>query len=330
MAQPFALAARSPRRHHPRLLVPVLAGLLLVSAAGAWVWHQGWLASWLGPGDDSAHAVVLSITSQPAGAAISIDGHDRGHTPANVGVAPGRHTVVLQAPEFIPSRREVTVGADGSSLALTLWARQPQLAHLRPTYPGASIAAAAFVRDGRLGLVIGLPAGGREAWLLDPAAGSLERIGPAGQWAALAVAPDGARVAYLAASMGALPATVATQTLPGSSPNTRLDEVWVSGAEREAAPRRVLQLPQGNERLVDLSWSPDGQQLLLVTRQTLTLGGEQTRPFVLYPSDLPAPAASIQGADGLHRVFRGWLAHLGHEAFTDRLDHSQAGRRSAK
>ena len=221
MAQPFALAARNPGRHHPRLLVPVLAALLLVSAAGAWVWQQGWLASWLGPGNDSAHAVVLNVASQPTGAAISVDGHDRGHTPADVGVAPGPHTVLLQAPEFIPSRREVIVGADGSSLALTLWARQPQLTHLRPTYPGASIAAAAFVRDGRLGLVIGLPAGGREAWLLDPAAGSLERIGPAGQWAALAIAPDGARVAYLAASVGAPPATVTTQTLPGSSPNTR-------------------------------------------------------------------------------------------------------------
>ena len=70
MAQPFALVARNRRRHHPRLLVPVLAALLLVSAAGGWVWQQGWLASWLGRGDDSAHAVVLSIASQPAGTAM--------------------------------------------------------------------------------------------------------------------------------------------------------------------------------------------------------------------------------------------------------------------
>jgi hypothetical protein len=45
------------------------------------------------------------------------------------------------------------------------------------------------------------------------------------------------------------------------------------------------------------------------------LGGEQTHPFVLYPSGLPAPVSPIRGADELHQVFRGWLAHLGHEAF---------------
>jgi hypothetical protein len=47
------------------------------------------------------------------------------------------------------------------------------------------------------------------------------------------------------------------------------------------------------------------------------LGGEQTHPFVLYPCDLPAPESPIRGADELHRVLRGWLAHLGHEAFAE-------------
>jgi len=47
------------------------------------------------------------------------------------------------------------------------------------------------------------------------------------------------------------------------------------------------------------------------------LGGEQTHPFVLYPADLPDPPGLIQGADELHKVLRGWLAHLGHDAFAD-------------
>jgi hypothetical protein len=45
------------------------------------------------------------------------------------------------------------------------------------------------------------------------------------------------------------------------------------------------------------------------------LGGEQTHPFVLFPADLPCPPQPVHGAEELHRVFRGWLAHLGHAAF---------------
>jgi uncharacterized membrane protein YvlD (DUF360 family) len=40
------------------------------------------------------------------------------------------------------------------------------------------------------------------------------------------------------------------------------------------------------------------------------LGGPQSRGFVLYPAELPAPA-EIVGAEALHRVLRGWLTHLG-------------------
>jgi hypothetical protein len=188
------------------------------------VWQRGWLGSSLGRDDGPANAVALGITTQPAGAGISVDGHERGRAPANIGVAPGRHTLVVEAPKFISARHEVTVGSDGASLAISLWAREPQLTHLRPTYPGASIAAASFVSDGRIGVLIELPAGGREAWLLDPAAGSLERVGPAGQWAALALAPDAARVAYLAASIGAPATTASTRTVPGSAASSRLVE----------------------------------------------------------------------------------------------------------
>ncbi|GJF01505.1 phage holin family protein [Pseudonocardia sp. D17] len=41
------------------------------------------------------------------------------------------------------------------------------------------------------------------------------------------------------------------------------------------------------------------------------LGGPQSRGFLLYPADLPAPG-EIVGAEALHRVLRGWLTHLGH------------------
>jgi len=36
------------------------------------------------------------------------------------------------------------------------------------------------------------------------------------------------------------------------------------------------------------------------------LGGPQTRPFLLYPAELPPPAEQVVGAEELHRVLAGW------------------------
>jgi uncharacterized membrane protein YvlD (DUF360 family) len=46
------------------------------------------------------------------------------------------------------------------------------------------------------------------------------------------------------------------------------------------------------------------------------LGGTQSHPFVLHPADLPWPAAPVVGAEAVHQVFRGWLAALGHAAYS--------------
>src|SRR5262249_22075438 len=45
------------------------------------------------------------------------------------------------------------------------------------------------------------------------------------------------------------------------------------------------------------------------------LGGSQTRPFILHPAQLPAPAEPVVGAEALHRVLAGWrhLAEHGGE-----------------
>ncbi len=40
------------------------------------------------------------------------------------------------------------------------------------------------------------------------------------------------------------------------------------------------------------------------------LGGPQTRPFVMYPTELPAPEEEIVGAEAVHRVLMGWRTHL--------------------
>ena len=47
------------------------------------------------------------------------------------------------------------------------------------------------------------------------------------------------------------------------------------------------------------------------------LGGDQTHPFLLYPSDLPASETPLVGAEEVHGQLRSWLAHLGHEAFAE-------------
>jgi uncharacterized membrane protein YvlD (DUF360 family) len=40
------------------------------------------------------------------------------------------------------------------------------------------------------------------------------------------------------------------------------------------------------------------------------LGGPQTRPFLLYPAQLPAPPEPLIGAEAVHRILAGWRRHL--------------------
>ena len=103
-------------------------------------------------------------------------------------------------------------------------------------------------------------------------------------------------------------------------------------------PWQVLQAdsyPHCADIMVNSMWDPQTEEVAAFEHLVGShggLGGEQTHPFVLYPSGLPAPARPIRGADELHQVFRGWLAHLGHDAFAEhQLDsaarHGRAGQR---
>jgi hypothetical protein len=47
------------------------------------------------------------------------------------------------------------------------------------------------------------------------------------------------------------------------------------------------------------------------------MGGSQSYPFVLAPTDLEWPRDEVVGAEAVHRVFRGWLAGLGQHAYAD-------------
>jgi uncharacterized membrane protein YvlD (DUF360 family) len=45
------------------------------------------------------------------------------------------------------------------------------------------------------------------------------------------------------------------------------------------------------------------------------LGGTQGFPFVLHPSELDWPEGEVVGAERVHRIFRAWLAELGHSSY---------------
>jgi uncharacterized membrane protein YvlD (DUF360 family) len=50
------------------------------------------------------------------------------------------------------------------------------------------------------------------------------------------------------------------------------------------------------------------------------MGGTQSFPFVLHPSELEWPEAEVVGAERVHRIFRGWLAGLGQTSYASEVD----------
>jgi uncharacterized membrane protein YvlD (DUF360 family) len=49
------------------------------------------------------------------------------------------------------------------------------------------------------------------------------------------------------------------------------------------------------------------------------MGGPQSFPFVLHPSELAWPGEEVIGAERVHRIFRGWLAELGHAGYASEV-----------
>ena len=46
------------------------------------------------------------------------------------------------------------------------------------------------------------------------------------------------------------------------------------------------------------------------------MGGTQSYPFVLHPAELTWPDEPVVGSETVHRILRGWLVALGHEAYS--------------
>ncbi len=73
--------------------------------------------------------------------------------------------------------------------------------------------------------------------------------------------------------------------------------------------------------LVNSAWWPETEEVAAFEELVGShggLGGGQAHPFVLAPADWRWPEEPVVGAERLHRILRGWLADLGHDAYRDR------------
>jgi hypothetical protein len=72
--------------------------------------------------------------------------------------------------------------------------------------------------------------------------------------------------------------------------------------------------------LVNSAWWPEIEEVAAFEELVGShggLGGGQAHPFVLAPADWRWPEEPVVGAEQLHRILRGWLADLGHDAYRD-------------
>lgn len=215
----------------------------------------------------SAPAGGIRLVGVPTDVSASIDGQEIAHTSPTMAVPIGEHVVAFHGQRILDASYRVTVHAnEQTALTPDLRLRAPLIWRLRPTYPGSTIVAASFLSDGRVALIEALPPGDDDQlWLVD-SSGEPRRVGPPDQTHVSAVSPDGDRVAYLV--QGIMPSK------RSNGPN----QVWIAGSDDESA-HRFLALTPGTapEDFTDVSWAPDGQHLLVVSRLTDRSGGSWSR-----------------------------------------------------
>jgi hypothetical protein len=171
-------------------------------------------------------------------------------------------------------QRQLDISSD-MHVNVTMFERRPDAVQLKPAYPGASINAATFLDDGRVALAMGLPgqAGDgmiNEAWIFDPASGTLTPFAASGNPRAgiVVASPDGDRVAYARPVQG------------DSTQRKRLAEVVVAKSDGATAapvfalaPAKDTSAKGEVEEVLDVAWAPDSRRLLVVVRLAGVAGG---------------------------------------------------------
>jgi PEGA domain len=286
-----------------------VAGVLVVLAVGslaavAALGRPDALAS--GPG------VPFSIVSHPSNARVWLDDRERGRTPLDLSITPGRHSLSMRAPGAQEGRYEVDVGAYGATLDASLFRSQPALSHVRAALPGASLSDVRLLTDRQLALSVMLGPDRLEAWRLDPATGLTTPMLTDIAARRVVVAGDGAHIAYVGREIGP-PATGTTQPEASASVLWLLREPF-SGTYAGWRP------PLG-EVVLDGSWSPQADGLLVLTGRPASssdtpsatrvwwvdASAESAHELRSLPS-LVVPGSETWSPDGQHVAF---MAHAG-------------------
>lgn len=272
-----------------RLALAVLVAALAAGVVGLWLAGFGGTLRGLLPGGRAVAGGPpgeLIVTSDPPGTGLIVDGSVRGRTPLTLSLPSGERHLVLRLAGYadLPLTVEVAAGRT-SAVAGILWRATPVVRQLRPPLPGASIAGAQFLDDGRVALTVTLPPGAeQQIWIVDDA-GAARRVGPSQARLAVALSPDGARVAYAAAPTTMPGMAAGAEPLPG--------ELWIAGADGTDPGALRLALPPttATERLVDLAWTPDSRHLIAVAELRPEGGGVRSRLLLL---DADTDAAPIE------------------------------------
>jgi hypothetical protein len=200
---------------------------------------------------------TFAVDSEPAGATVHGEGYDYGRTPAAISAPTGK-ILTLQRDGFL----DAFAISSGGPLSIQLWNARPEVRTIRPPAPGELITSANFLPGGRVALAVQVPpTGEHQAWAYDPIAAAVERLGDAVAPGALpvsvAIAPDGVAAA----------AIVHLDGLDGA-PSDRLELDDADGQHdllsNDAAVR--------GERLLDVSWSPTGDGVLVLVQQPVNGG----------------------------------------------------------
>jgi hypothetical protein len=141
--------------------------------------------------DRAAGDAPFHLESTPSGAAVRIDGANRGKTPLDTWLSPGQHALSLHHPDTLDDDQALPAAEAEAHVKVALWRQRPEVVQVRPVYPGASLVDARFLDGGQVALLIGLsqragaPGAGRELWRLDPTTGAAGRRGEAQPFALL-------------------------------------------------------------------------------------------------------------------------------------------------